>query len=166
MKTAPSIYFGCCFFFSFFAFDFKAADDYAQVVPPQRPVIKRLTDNLPVGGQDLMSDQTTQRDYAPLESRRPVVKKLIDSSIVLGKDDDAQFSRRGATPPQAAAKVAGTPVNRMNRIRQVTVFTSITRLRNDLRSQPPRDPVANMQSTRQFCIQPLTRPTSHTTTLE
>lgn len=70
-----------------------AHKDYAVSKPAERPVIKKLVDNLQVSGGQLEAKPSLRTDYPQFEVKRPVIHRLTDQLKTSGnQESDADFT--------------------------------------------------------------------------
>lgn len=69
-----------------------AQSDYAVTKPAERPVIKKLVDNLQVSGGTLEAKSSLRSDYPHFEVKRPVIHRLNDHLKSSGQLTDGEFT--------------------------------------------------------------------------
>lgn len=62
--------------------------DYAVSKPAERPVIKKLVDNLQVSGGQLEAKPSLRTDYPEFEVKRPVIHRLVDQLKTSGQSGE------------------------------------------------------------------------------
>lgn len=70
-----------------------AQSDYAVTKPAERPVIKKLVDNLQVSGGALEAKPSLRTDYPEFEVKRPVIHRLTDQLKTSGvQSSEGEFA--------------------------------------------------------------------------
>ena len=75
-----------------------AQADYAVTRPNERPIIKKLVDNLQIGGGHLEANSSFKTDYPEFHPSRPVIHRLADQL----KTSSADFATTSVSQVGAA----------------------------------------------------------------